>query len=56
VANHKKSHGEPCSKTDEKIEWVDYHDLPEDVIPNLRWLIPLALDSEVAGPVEIFTS
>ena len=32
-----------CSPEAEKIEWVDYRDLPENVIDNLTWLIPMAL-------------
>lgn len=47
---------EPKSRTDEEIEWTDFHDLPDDIIPNLHWLIPLALDSQVDRPVEIFTT
>ncbi len=32
-----------CSPEAEKIEWIDYGSLPENVIDNLRWLIPMAL-------------
>ncbi len=32
-----------CSPEAEKIEWVDHGSLPESVIDNLRWLIPMAL-------------
>ena len=57
MSNYRKQYGEPRSKTEEKIEWVCLDDLMDaEVVPNLRWLVPLALDSEVAGPVEIFTS
>ncbi len=28
----------------EKIEWFDPENLPKNVIPNLRWQIPLALE------------
>jgi len=45
---------EPISVTDEKITWEEVYDLPENVISNLRWLIPLALDSSVDRPVKIF--
>lgn len=31
-------------KTDEPIKWVDVDELPENIIPNLRWLIPMALN------------
>jgi 8-oxo-dGTP diphosphatase len=27
--------------TDEKVEWISVKKLPENVIPNLQWLIPL---------------
>lgn len=30
--------------TDEKIEWFSITPLPEKVLPNLRWLIPLSID------------
>lgn len=30
--------------TDEAVEWVPIHDLPETVISNLTWKIPLCLD------------
>jgi 8-oxo-dGTP diphosphatase len=33
---------------DEKIEWFSLTNLPENLIPNLRWLIPLALDKLTA--------
>ncbi len=32
-----------CSPEAEKIEWVNSDNLPENVIDNLRWLIPMAL-------------
>lgn len=30
--------------TDEEVEWFDVDQLPAQVISNLRWLIPLAID------------
>ena len=38
------------SMTDEKIEVLDVEDIQDDerVIPNLRWLIPMALDEQHA--------
>ncbi len=33
--------------------WGDVRALPENVIDNLRWLIPLALDDEVRLPLEV---
>lgn len=32
------------SGRDEQVEWFDVKNLPPYVVPNLRWLIPLALD------------
>jgi 8-oxo-dGTP diphosphatase len=32
------------SVTDEKIEVVDVNDLPNNLIPNLKWIIPMCLD------------
>src|ERR1700722_412743 len=37
--------------TDEKVGIYKSFDLPVNVIPNLRWLIPLCLDKEVTFPV-----
>lgn len=37
--------------TDETPERVSLDPLPDDVIANLRWLIPMALDTGIAGPV-----
>ncbi len=28
----------------EKVEWFDVHALPSNVLSNLHWLVPLALD------------
>jgi len=30
------------SMTDEKVDWYPTNRLPDNIIPNLRWLIPLA--------------
>lgn len=38
--------------TQEKVQWCDSYGLPDTVIHNLRWLIPLALDS-VSKPIII---
>ena len=34
---------EITTKTDEAVEWFNVNNLPDNVIPNLTWLIPLAL-------------
>jgi 8-oxo-dGTP diphosphatase len=39
--------------TDEDILAVRHGDLPDDVVPNLRWLVPMALSPELAEPVEV---
>ena len=36
------SHAKSADK--EKIEWFDPHALPPNIISNLSWLVPLALD------------
>lgn len=38
---------------DEPVLWYAVDRLPENVLPNLRWLIPLCLDDRLAGPVEV---
>ena len=44
----------PRAVTDEQLERHDVHALPRDVIPNLRWMIPLMLDDEpIAGTYEL---
>ena len=35
----------------EKIMFHNPNSLPENVIPNLRWLIPLALDDDIGKPL-----
>ncbi len=39
-------------KTDERLLWVSVDDLPDNVVYNLRWLIPLMKDT-VAYPIVI---
>ena len=38
---------------DQEVFLADVHALPPAVIDNLRWLIPLALDADVARPVRV---
>lgn len=41
--------------TDEEVyPLVSADRLPKDVLPNLRWLIPLALDRDEIAPVVVF--
>lgn len=35
--------------TDEVVEVVDTYDLPENIIPNLWWIIPMMNDDTVLG-------
>ena len=39
--------------TDESVVIVDKDRLPNRVLPNLHWLIPLSFDQQVAKPVKI---
>lgn len=51
-----RAFGDPdwgSAQTAEPLEVHPSHDLPADVLPNLRWLIPLALDRFVKAPVLI---
>lgn len=38
---------------DQEVFLADADDLPDECIENLRWLIPLALDRDVALPIEV---
>ncbi len=40
--------------TDEKVIIADINNLPNNIIPNLRWLIPMALDPDLLRPVIIY--
>lgn len=44
------------TQTDEVIRVEKINELPRNVIPNLRWLIPLCLDIDIAKPVKVFDS
>jgi len=35
--------------TDEVVEVVDAYDLPENIVPNLWWIIPMMNDDSIAG-------
>jgi len=52
----RRKEGEEVSqKTEEGLEWHVASSLPDDVIPNLKWLVPMALDEDVADVVEVQT-
>jgi 8-oxo-dGTP diphosphatase len=38
---------------DQEVFLADVHGLPLEVVDNLRWIIPLALDRDVAIPIEV---
>jgi len=38
---------------DQEVFLADVHALPDNVIDNLRWLVPLALDADVAFPIVV---
>jgi 8-oxo-dGTP diphosphatase len=38
---------------DQEVFLADVNALPNNVIDNLRWLVPLALDAEVAFPIMV---
>lgn len=43
--------------TDEMPELIfDWHRLPDDVLRNLHWLVPLAADALEGGPVRTFVT
>lgn len=44
AAIYSGSTGDALSLTDEKVEWFPVAQLPKNVMSNLRWLIPLAVD------------
>ena len=37
-------YSDASSVTKEKVEWHDVDRLPSDIIPNLRWLVPMCKD------------
>ncbi len=38
---------------EEQVAWYEVNALPDNVLPNLRWLIPLALDGSVRIPLQV---
>ena len=41
---------------DQEVFLADVRALPDNVIDNLRWLVPLALDRDVAVPVRVLSA
>jgi 8-oxo-dGTP diphosphatase len=37
------------TRTDEIVEVVDAYDLPENIVPNLWWIIPMMNDDTIEG-------
>lgn len=48
------NHGHLHSLTDEKVGIYAAYDLPSDVLANLRWIVPLALDPQPIAPKVFF--
>lgn len=46
--------GELYSATDEEVLYVNAYQLPEDVLFNLRWLIPLAMDPQPYPCMQVY--
>lgn len=44
---------EAQAMTDEQLHIVDTFSLPQNVIFNLRWLIPMCLDDNVSKPTDV---
>lgn len=43
----------PRTMTDEHLVWVSQTDLPDKALPNLKWLIPLALyEQDIKARIE----
>lgn len=41
--------------TDEQVAWYMTHSINsrEDIVPNIRWMIPLCLDTKIIAPVKV---
>ena|SRR3989344_250970 len=52
---HKGELDDASTITDEEIEWFDVKELPEIVLPNIPWLIPLAIDKVKNGAFTQFS-
>jgi 8-oxo-dGTP pyrophosphatase MutT (NUDIX family) len=44
TAIQKEEHGTICTKEDQPVEWKQLNLLPSNMISNLHWLIPFALN------------
>jgi 8-oxo-dGTP diphosphatase len=45
--------GDARTMEDQEVFLADVEALPANVIDNLRWLVPLALDTDVAMPIQV---
>ena len=52
---HKGELDDASTTTDEEIEWFDVDKLPEIVLSNIPWLIPLAIDKVKNGAFTQFS-
>jgi len=41
---HKSFHGDLITGEDQKVQWFNVNDLPRNIISNLSWLIPFAVN------------
>lgn len=41
------------TQTDEPVNWELSWQLPDNVIPNLRWIVPLCLDDSLVLPLQM---
>ena len=44
AAKYRGDHNDAKQNDHEKIEWFDVGNLPDNVMSNLRWLVPLSLE------------
>ena len=44
VTRYEGSMDDAQTMTDEKVEWIPTADMPDRILPNMRWLVPLAID------------
>jgi len=52
TAIHNKNHGKLSTMEDQEASWVDVDNLPPNVISNLKWLIPFAINTWKQGNVD----
>jgi 8-oxo-dGTP pyrophosphatase MutT (NUDIX family) len=48
-------HGELKTMEDQPVTWIDIDKLPKNVVSNLSWLVPFALNSWKQGNADLLT-